>query len=114
MRYMGLLSTHIFLPLVKAIIVPLVFSTLVVGVAGHGDDLSKLRRLANKSLIYFVTLTIISVFIGLAYANLLQPGAGIVLPKMNAEDEQVINTSHKLTLESMASYFSLPRLISTF
>jgi len=53
-EYMGLLSSSIFLPMVKSIIVPLVFSTLVVGIAGH-EDLVSLGRLAAKSMFYFIS-----------------------------------------------------------
>src|SRR5258706_9278786 len=73
-----ILST-IFLHLIKCIIVPLIFSTLVVGIAGHTDDMKAVGRLALRSIIYFEVVTTAALFIGLGAVNLLQPGAGIRL-----------------------------------
>jgi proton glutamate symport protein len=89
-NFMALFSSHIFLPMVKSIIVPLVFSTLVVGIAGHGSDLAKLGRLAAKSMSYFFSLTIVAVFIGLGWANLFRPGDGINLPILDSNSEKDI------------------------
>ena len=82
-KYMGLLSSHIFLPMVKCIIVPLVFSTLVVGIAGHGDDLKRLGRMATKSIALFMLLTVVAIFIGLLFGNLVKPGEGINIKQMS-------------------------------
>ncbi|HEY2806485.1 MAG TPA: cation:dicarboxylase symporter family transporter [Gemmatimonadales bacterium] len=73
------LST-LFLRMIKSIIVPIIFGTLVVGIAGHGDDLKRIGRLAIKSLIYFEIVTTLGLFIGLAAVNLLRPGVGVQLP----------------------------------
>jgi proton glutamate symport protein len=72
------LST-IFLRMIKSLIAPLIFATLVVGIAGHGDDMKKVGRLAFKSLIYFEVVTTLALFIGLAAVNLTRPGDGVVL-----------------------------------
>jgi len=72
------LST-VFLRMIKSIIVPILFSTLVVGIAGHGDDMKRVGRLALKSLIYFEIVTSLALVVGLAAVNLAQPGNGIVL-----------------------------------
>lgn len=72
------LST-VFLRMIKSIIVPLLFSTLVIGIAGHGDDMKRVGRLALKSIIYFEIVTTLALFIGLAAVNLVKPGNGIVL-----------------------------------
>jgi proton glutamate symport protein len=72
------LST-IFLRLIKSLVVPLVFSTLVVGIAGHGDDMRRVGRLALRALIYFEVVTTLALAIGLLTANLMRPGAGISL-----------------------------------
>jgi proton glutamate symport protein len=77
------LST-VFLRMIKSIIVPILFSTLVVGIAGHGDDMKRVGRLALKSLIYFEIVTSLALVVGLAAVNLAQPGRGIVL-EGNAE-----------------------------
>lgn len=72
------LST-IFLRMIKSIIVPLLFGTLVVGIAGHGDDLRRVGRLAWKSLLYFEVMTTIALFIGLGAVHLTKPGVGVKL-----------------------------------
>src|SRR5947209_18236674 len=66
----------IFLNLIKSIIGPLVFSTLVVGVAG-GGDLRKVGRMGVKAVIYFEVVTTAALFIGLAVVNLAKPGIGV-------------------------------------
>src|SRR3954466_15569984 len=81
------LST-IFLRMIKSLIAPLIFATLVVGIAGHGDDMKRVGRLAFKSLIYFEIVTTLALFIGLAFVNLARPGDGVPLgadPKKGEE-----------------------------
>src|ERR1043165_641435 len=68
----------IFLNLIKSIIAPLVFSTLVVGIAG-GGDLKKVGRMGVKALLYFEVVTTIALFIGLAVVNIIKPGLGVSL-----------------------------------
>ena len=65
-----------FLRLVKTIIAPLVFATLVVGIAGHAD-LKQVGRMGLKALIYFEVVTTFALFIGLAAINLTKAGLGI-------------------------------------
>jgi proton glutamate symport protein len=68
-----------FLRMIKMIIAPLVFSTLVVGIAGTGD-LKAMGRIGLKTIIYFEVATTIALFLGLALVNIAQPGAGLALP----------------------------------
>src|SRR5437870_1944211 len=68
----------IFLNLIKSIIAPLIFATLVVGIAG-GGDLKQVGRMGAKALLYFEIVTTIALFIGLGIVNLTKPGAGVVL-----------------------------------
>src|SRR5437588_10179297 len=68
----------IFLNLIKSIIAPLIFSTLVVGIAG-GGDLKKVGRMGVKALLYFEIVTTVALFIGLAIVNFTKPGAGVAL-----------------------------------
>jgi len=70
----------VFLRMIKSIIVPLIFGTLVVGIAGHGDDMKRVGRLALKSLIYFEIVTTLALFIGLLAVNVVKPGLGVSLP----------------------------------
>ena len=85
------LST-IFLRMIKSIVVPLVFGALVIGIAGHGDDLKRVGRLALKSLVYFEIVTSIALFIGLAAVNLFKPGVGVALSGSAADAEKLAST----------------------
>jgi proton glutamate symport protein len=77
--YIKPLST-LFLRLIKSIVVPIIFGTLVIGIAGHGDDLKRIGRLAAKSIGYFWIMTFVALAIGLIAGNLTRPGVGVVLP----------------------------------
>ncbi|HSP90715.1 MAG TPA: cation:dicarboxylase symporter family transporter, partial [Vicinamibacterales bacterium] len=68
-----------FLRMIKMIIAPLLFSTLVVGIAGTGD-LKAMGRIGLKAIIYFEVATTIALFWGLALVNWFQPGAGLAVP----------------------------------
>ena len=72
--------SNIFLRMIKSLIAPLIFATLVVGIAGHGDDMKRVGRLALKSLVYFEIVTTLALFIGLAAVNITKPGVGVNLP----------------------------------
>src|SRR5881398_2703567 len=72
------LST-VFLRMIKSIIAPLLFATLVIGIAGHGDDMKRVGRLAFKSIVYFEIVTTLALFIGLGAVNLTRPGDGVKL-----------------------------------
>ncbi len=73
------LST-MFLRMIKSVVVPIIFGTLVVGIAGHGDDLKRIGRLAIKSIGYFWLMTSLALAIGLIAVNLTRPGIGVILP----------------------------------
>jgi len=72
--------SNIFLRLIRCILVPLVFGMLVVGIAGHSDDLKAVGRLAFKAIVYFEVVTTLALGVGLVAVNLVQPGAGVRLP----------------------------------
>lgn len=71
--------SNIFLRMVKTIIAPILFSTLVVGIAGH-SDLRQVGRMGWKSIVYFEVVTTIALIIGLIAINLSQAGVGIHIP----------------------------------
>lgn len=71
------LST-IFIRLVKSIVIPIIVTTLIVGIAGHGD-LKAVGRLGIKSLVYFEIITSLALLVGLAVVNVAQPGVGVAL-----------------------------------
>jgi proton glutamate symport protein len=66
--------SDLFIRGIKMIIAPILFATLVIGIAGHGDDLKKVGRLAWRSLLYFEVITTIALLVGLAAVNLVRPG----------------------------------------
>ena len=71
--------SDIFLRLIKTIIAPLLFSTLVVGIAGHAD-IKQIGRMGWKSLLYFEIVSTFALFIGLLAINIGKAGVGVVLP----------------------------------
>ncbi len=87
----------IFLNLIKAIIAPLVFSTIVAGIAGAGS-LKKVGRMGFKAIVYFEIATTAALFIGLAVVNFTKPGVGVALV---AGPNEIVNTvahTHPKTL----------------
>lgn len=68
----------IFLHLIKAIIAPLIFGTVVVGIAG-GGSIKSLGTIGAKSIFYFEVVTTLALFVGLLVVNVVQPGSGVVL-----------------------------------
>ena len=72
--------SKIFLRLIKTIVAPLLFSTLVVGIASH-SNLKQVGRMGWKSILYFEVVTTLALIIGLIFINLTQAGVGIEVPK---------------------------------
>lgn len=89
--------SRIFLSLIKVIIAPLIFSTLVVGIAGAGS-FKEIGRIGLKALIYFEVVTTIALFIGLGAVNLVKPGLGVNLPREpSAEAREIATRAHDIT-----------------
>jgi proton glutamate symport protein len=84
--------SNIFLRMIKSIVVPLIVGSLVVGIAGHGDDLKRVGRLAWKSILYFEIVTTLALFLGLAAVNLVRPGEGVSLAVSAEEAKQFAGT----------------------
>ena len=95
----------IFIHLIKMIVVPIVISTLVVGIAGVGDA-KKLGRIGVKTIVYFEVITTIAIVVGITLANVFQPGTGIDMStlttvdisKYEATTEQVQSGAHSLVV----------------
>jgi proton glutamate symport protein len=87
----------IFINLIKSIIAPLVFSTIVVGIAGAGA-LKKVGRMGAKALVFFELATTAALFIGLAVVNFTKPGAGVTLSAENIDIAKQIAQTHPQTL----------------
>lgn len=81
--------SKVFLKMIKTIIAPLLFATLVYGIAGH-SDLKQVGRMGWKSILYFEVVTTIALFIGLAAINISQAGMGITLPPGAHEELPVV------------------------
>jgi proton glutamate symport protein len=78
------LLAQIFLRLIKVIIAPLLFGTLVSGIAGH-SDLKKVGRMGIKAIVYFELVTTAALFIGLAAINISKAGVGAKIPVISTE-----------------------------
>jgi Na+/H+-dicarboxylate symporter len=92
----------IFMRLIKTIIAPLIFSTLVVGIAGH-SDMKKVGRMGIKAIVYFEVVTTFALVIGLAAANLTHAGEGMNLtaaPAQTAPAGASMPTASKLILDA--------------
>jgi proton glutamate symport protein len=74
----------IFIRLIKALVVPLVFSTIVVGIAASGEELRSMGRLAIRALLLFTALTLVAMLIGWGASAIVQPGVGIDLSSADA------------------------------
>lgn len=100
----------IFIQLIKMIVVPIVISTLVVGIAGVGST-KQLGKLGFKTILYFEVITTIAIIVGISLANIFQPGVGIDMSSLNQVDisqyerttQQVESHSHGI----MATLLSL-------
>src|SRR5438132_13295082 len=91
------LLRDIVINLIKSIIAPLVFSTIVVGIAGAGA-LKKVGRIGIKALVFFEIVTTAALFIGLAVVNFTKPGMGVTLAAENIDIVNTIGQSHPKTL----------------
>ena len=80
--------SSIFLRLIKSLIAPLLFGTLVVGIAGHGGDMARVGRLAVRSIVYFEVVTTLALVIGLVAVRIAKPGVGVNLALSAAEQGQ--------------------------
>ena len=99
--YISIMS-DVFLRLIKMLIGPLVFSTLVVGIA-HMGDASSVGRVFGKALGWFVTASLVSLTLGLVLANVLQPGENLGLPLPDIGASANLATS-KFTLKDFVSH----------
>jgi Na+/H+-dicarboxylate symporter len=94
------LLAQIFLRLIKVIIAPLLFATLVSGIAGH-SDLKKVGRMGVKAIVYFEVVTTVALFIGLAAINFSKAGAGAQIPASAA----AVNTQKLSVSETVLHAF---------
>ncbi len=81
-----------FLRMIKMIIVPLIFSTLLVGIAGTGD-FKKLGKIGLKAIIYFEIATTIALFLGLLFVSITKPGVGVSIADVDPSKIQAAEQS---------------------
>ena len=96
------LLTDIFLRLVKMIIAPLVFSTLVVGIAKLGD-MKTVGRVGGRALLWFITASLVSLALGMFLVNLLQPGVGLHL-EASGDVADVLDKTKAFTLKDFIAH----------
>lgn len=102
---------NIFLRLIKMIVVPIVISCLVVGVAGTGD-MKSLGKLGGKTLLYFEIITTIAIFVGVLIANVFHPGTGVDRSQLVKSDISSYVTTEKAT-ESHSHIDTLVNIVPT-
>jgi aerobic C4-dicarboxylate transport protein len=82
------LISQTFINMISMLIAPIIFFTIVLGIAQMGD-LKKVGRVGGKALLYFEIITTIAIVIGLLVANIFKPGKGVVLSAINADTSKV-------------------------
>jgi proton glutamate symport protein len=95
----------IFIRLIKMIVIPIVISSLIIGVAGAGD-MKSLGKLGGKTLLYFEIITTIAIIVGLFFANVFQPGNGVDRSHLTKTDiNAYVSTAKTTETHSMADTF---------
>ncbi len=95
--------TDIFLRLVKMIIAPLVFSTLVVGIAKLGD-LKTVGRVGGRALIWFISASLVSLVLGMVLVNLLKPGVGLQLEMPDGAAQDILGKTQSFSLRNFVAH----------
>jgi proton glutamate symport protein len=88
--------SNIFLRLIKSIVAPLLFATLVYGIAGHGN-VKAMGRIGLKAIVYFEIVTTIALFLGLGIVNVFRPGDGVRLERSANEAQSLTAAKPSLT-----------------
>lgn len=94
-----------FLRLIKMIVIPIVVSSLILGVAGAGDG-KKVGKLGFRTILYFEIITTFAIILGLVLANFVQPGAGVDFGNTEKQDiSQYVETEKEQSSKSIADTF---------
>ncbi|UII69871.1 glutamate/aspartate:proton symporter GltP [Pseudomonas sp. HN11] len=99
---------ELFIRLIKMIVIPIVISSLIVGIAGVGDS-KKLGRIGIKTLVYFEIITTLAIVVGLLLANFFQPGHGIDMSQLRTSD---ISQYEKTTSEVQSNHAFISTLLN--
>jgi len=100
---MGKLISEKFIDLIKMIIAPIIFFTIVLGIAGAGD-LKKVGRVGGKGLLYFEVVTTLALIIGLVVAHFVRPGVGVT--SNNLQSEKVIKIATQANELNWLDFFT--------
>ncbi|MDQ6573796.1 MAG: dicarboxylate/amino acid:cation symporter, partial [Haemophilus parahaemolyticus] len=93
-----------FIKLVKMIIAPVIFLTVVTGIAGM-NDMKSVGRVAGKAMLYFLTFSTLALVVGMGIANIIQPGAGLNIDPTTLQSEKVSEYVSKAQERSMIAFF---------
>lgn len=97
----------IFIRLIKMIVVPIVLSTLVVGVAGVGD-MKRLGKLGGKTILYFEVVTTVAIVVGLLFANVMKPGSGVDMSHLAKGDiQKYVDTTEQVSHQFMDTFVNI-------
>ncbi|MDB6102623.1 MAG: sodium:dicarboxylate symporter [Gammaproteobacteria bacterium] len=94
--------SSVFLRMIKSLIAPLLFATLVVGIAGQGNDLKRLGKLALRSILYFEVATSLALAVGLLVVNVVKPGIGVNLAAAAVDTN--LELAHSLSFSSVLEH----------
>jgi proton glutamate symport protein len=95
----------IFLRLIKMIVIPIVISSLIVGIASVGDT-KKLGKLGGKTILYFEIITTVAIIVGLLAANIFQPGSGVDMSSLEKTDiHSYVDTAEAVESHGIADTF---------
>jgi aerobic C4-dicarboxylate transport protein len=84
----GKIISDVFISLIKMVIAPIIFFTVVLGITGAGN-MKKVGRVGGKALLYFEVITTVAIIIGLLVANIFQPGKGVVVSASSADTSKI-------------------------
>ncbi len=93
-----------FIKLVKMIIAPVIFLTVVTGIAGM-NDMKSVGRVAGKAMLYFLTFSTLALVVGMIIANIIQPGAGLNIDPSTLQSAKVSEYVSKAQESSMIAFF---------
>lgn len=93
-----------FIKLVKMIIAPVIFLTVVTGIAGM-NDMKSVGRVAGKAMLYFLTFSTLALVVGMGIANIIQPGAGLNIDPTTLQSAKVSEYVSKAQESSMIAFF---------
>ncbi|WP_315569589.1 dicarboxylate/amino acid:cation symporter [Haemophilus parahaemolyticus] len=93
-----------FIKLVKMIIAPVIFLTVVTGIAGM-NDMKSVGRVAGKAMLYFLTFSTLALVVGMVIANIIQPGAGLNIDPSTLQSAKVSEYVSKAQESSMIAFF---------